>query len=288
MKSILVTGANKGIGLAIVEAVLREQPDYRIILGSRNRERGEKARHSLLDADPSWSDRIEVLELDVGNQHSVANAVAIYSARRNDNSPPLYGLVNNAGVGSGTLEEALNVNVLGIRRVCDGFAPLLEAGGRIVNVTSASGPNFVARCNGERQDFFRDPAMTWERLKQFMTQCMDIGTGDLASLGMGSDSPYGLSKACANSYTLYLARCYPQLLVNACTPGFIETDLAKEFLGQRAPADAGMKSPAEGARVVMTLLFGQPRGTGHYFGSDGLRSPLDCYRAPGSPEYSGH
>jgi NAD(P)-dependent dehydrogenase (short-subunit alcohol dehydrogenase family) len=287
MKSILVTGANKGIGLAIVEAILREQPHYRVIMGSRNGERGEKARQALLDADPSWSDRIGVIELDVSNQQSVANAVASFSAQHSDNSPPLYGLVNNAGVGSGTLEEALNVNVLGIRRVCDGFAPLLETGGRIVNVTSASGPNFVARCNDERQDFFRDSAMTWERLEQFMTQCLHIGTEDLVSLGMGSDSPYGLSKACANSYTLYLARCHPQLLVNACTPGFIETDLAKEFLGQRTPAEAGMKSPAEGARVVMTLLFGQPRATGHYYGSDGLRSPLDSYRAPGSPEYSG-
>ena len=120
-----------------------------------------------------------------------------------------------------------------------------------------------------------------------MTECLDLAPGGLASLGIGSDSPYGLSKACANSYTLYLAKCYPKLLVNACTPGFIETDLGREFLGKRTPADAGMKSPAEGARVVMTLLFGQPKGTGHYFGSDGLRSPLDSYRAPGSPEYSG-
>jgi len=28
-------------------------------------------------------------------------------------------------------------------------------------------------------------------------------------------------------------------------------------------------------------------GTGRYYGSDGLRSPLDRYRAPGSPEFEG-
>ena len=36
MKSVLVTGANKGIGLAIVDAILREQPRYRVLLGSRD------------------------------------------------------------------------------------------------------------------------------------------------------------------------------------------------------------------------------------------------------------
>ena len=38
---------------------------------------------------------------------------------------------------------------------------------------------------------------------------------------------------------------------------------------------------------IMKLLFEAPRGRGHYFGSDGLRSPMDRYRAPGSPEYTG-
>ena len=34
------------------------------------------------------------------------------------------------------------------------------------------------------------------------------------------------------------------------------------------------------------LLFGSSQGSGHYYGSDARRSPLDRYRAPGSPEYS--
>jgi NAD(P)-dependent dehydrogenase (short-subunit alcohol dehydrogenase family) len=274
MKSVLVTGANKGIGLAVVEAILREQAQYRVILGSRDSQRGESAGESLLALDPGWSDRLEVLELDVASDQSVTEAKAIIAAGSGDNSPALYGLVNNAGRGTGSTAEVLNVNVYGIRRMCEAFAPVMEPGGRIVNVTSASGPNFVARCDAQGQDFFRDADMTWDRLEQFMRECGD------------SDSPYGLSKACANSYTMYLAKCYPQLVVNACTPGFIDTDLGSDFLGGRTPAEAGMKTPADGARVIMSLLFDQPKGSGHYYGSDALRSPLDHYRAPGSPEYT--
>ena len=269
MKSVLVTGANKGIGLAVVEAILREQPQYRVLLGSRDPGRGESARDSLLEINAGWSERVDVITLDVGSDQSVAEARS-----RIADSPALYGLVNNAGRASGSLSEILDVNVYGIHRMCESFAPLIESGGRIVNVTSAAGPNFVSRCDARDQEFFCDPDMTWDRLEQ----CM---------LAFGEpDSRYGLSKACANSYTMYVANCYPQLFVNACTPGYIETDLGKEFLGTRTPAEAGMKSPAEGCRVIMSLLFKQPRGSGQYYGSDGLRSPLDRYRAPGAPEYT--
>jgi len=33
-------------------------------------------------------------------------------------------------------------------------------------------------------------------------------------------------------------------------------------------------------------LMGDPIGSGHYYGSDCVRSPLDRYRAPGDPPYS--
>lgn len=286
-RQILVTGANKGIGLAVVEAILREQADCRVILGSRSMARGHGARDALLDIDATWSERLAVLELDVASDASVQGAAAQFVAAADGDTPGLYGLVNNAGQGSGTLEQVLNVNLFGIHRVGQAFAPLMPPGGRIVNITSAAGPNFVANCSPGRQLFFRDADISWEALSAFIQDSLAQWPDHFPSLGMQSNSPYGFSKACANSYTMYLAACWSGLYVNACTPGFIETDLGREFLGERSPADAGMKTPAEGARVVMQLLFGEPGGSGHYYGSDGLRSPLDRYRAPGSPAYQG-
>jgi len=79
------------------------------------------------------------------------------------------------------------------------------------------------------------------------------------------------------------------LRVNACTPGFIETDLTRPYVDQsgKSAQELGMKSPAEGTRSAMHLLFGTLDGNGRYYGSDALRSPLDHYRAPGSPAYTG-
>ena len=48
MKKILVTGANKGIGLGIVKKLLREFPDTHLLLGSRDVARGEAAVREIL------------------------------------------------------------------------------------------------------------------------------------------------------------------------------------------------------------------------------------------------
>jgi len=53
------------------------------------------------------------------------------------------------------------------------------------------------------------------------------------------------------------------------------------------PRAMGMKDPSEGTRAQRHLLFGEVGGTGWYFGSDAQRSPIDRYRSPGDPPYTG-
>ena len=291
MKNILVTGANKGIGLAVVERILREQPDFAVILGARDRQRGIAAREKLVADNPAWEERLQVIALDVASDEAVAAATAAVTGLC-PTGDGLYGIVNNAGLALGELTDILNVNVHGIERVCRHLGTLVERGGRIVNVTSASGPKYVSDCSAEWQRFFRNRDITWEQLYRFMELCRTAEPGELPARGLPEGRDYGLSKACANTLTLWLARQWPTLAVNACTPGFIETDLGREFLKGtgRTPADAGMKTPREGAEVVMSLLFDGDRGAtgrGYYYGSDCQRSPLDRYRAPGSPPYAG-
>ncbi|MEM1114671.1 MAG: SDR family NAD(P)-dependent oxidoreductase [Pseudomonadota bacterium] len=286
MSHILVTGANKGIGYATVAAILAEHPEYTVILGARDLSLGSAARERLLETDPAWAERLVVQQLDVTSQDSVDAARAAILSRSGD-SPALVGLVNNAGRAVGGMQDILDVNVYGIHRVTEAFAPLMAPGGRVVNVASAAGPNFVAQCSSVQQAFFTSETPDWPTLDALMRDCARLSASELAALGLGEAPPYGVSKACANLYTVYSAARWPELVINACTPGFIETDLATPFLGGRTPEEAGMKTPAEGARVILFLLFGNPNGSGHYFGSDSLRSPLDRYRAPGSPAFAG-
>ena len=49
MKTILVTGANKGIGYGIVRKLLRDYSDTCLLLGSRDVQRGENAVKTLIE-----------------------------------------------------------------------------------------------------------------------------------------------------------------------------------------------------------------------------------------------
>ncbi len=293
MRRILVTGANKGIGLALTEAILEQHDDTHVLLGARSRERGQKALAQLVKEHPTWSERVELVTVDVSSDSSIESAAAEVARRHGSDPAPLYAVVNNAGIGlgAGDLRAVLEVNLFGLRRVCEAFVPLVDPeNGRVVNTTSASGPNFVSRCSESRQSFFVDPNVEWADIDQLLRRCLSFESQDaFAAEGLDDGDPYGLSKACANSYTMLLARQHPALRINASTPGFIDTDLTRPYaLSEgKSAADLGMKKPAEGTRSALVLLFGEPDGNGNYYGSDGLRSPLHHYRAPGDPPYTG-
>lgn len=293
IKRVLITGANKGIGLATVSAVLERYQDTSVLLGARDPALGRAAIDALCRQQPNWASRLDLLEIDVADQQSVSAARDLVVEKYGSDPAPLYGLVNNAGIGLGSddVETVLNVNTLGVKRVCDAFVPLIEPSGRVVNVSSASGPNFVSQCSRRQQDFFQDTAVEWAAIEGLINEVLRL-RGDsqrFRKLGLGEANAYGFSKACVSLYTLLLARQNPHLCINACTPGYIETDLTRPQAENRgvSPSDMGMKSPAHGTVAIMFLLFGEPPGSGHYYGSDARRSPLDRYRAPGSPEYTG-
>jgi NAD(P)-dependent dehydrogenase (short-subunit alcohol dehydrogenase family) len=231
--------------------------------------------------------------IDVANPGSVLAARDQLLNHYGSETAPLYGLVNNAGIGLGSsdFDSVVDVNTLGVQRVCEAFMPLMEASGRVVNVSSASGPKYVSQCSPQRQQFFRGPNVKWPDVENLIKQAQQACDKPerCKALGLGDLNAYGFSKACVSLYTMALAQQYPQLQINACTPGYIETDLTRPQAKKHgvAPAEMGMKPPAHGTIAILHLLFGHPQGSGHYYGSDAKRSPLDRYRAPGGPEYTG-
>ena len=63
---ILVTGANKGIGLAIVKRLLKDYQDTHLLLGSRDLGRGEAAVQQLVgDLGEGFRSRLDMVQLDV-------------------------------------------------------------------------------------------------------------------------------------------------------------------------------------------------------------------------------
>jgi len=118
-KTVLVTGANRGIGLALVEEALRRDA-RRVYAGTR---------HPFFHSDG----RVTPLMLDVTSVSQIERAV--------DKVGTLDVLINNAGVAIyddlsnlDVIEQHLAVNFLGPLKVTQAFLPLLRRSkGAIVN-----------------------------------------------------------------------------------------------------------------------------------------------------------
>lgn len=172
--------------------------------------------------------------------------------------------------------------------------------GRIVQISSSAGPSYVAKCRQDVQSKLVTD-VTWAEVEKTIMQpylnVMEDASltaegkkASLESLGL-AEGAYGIAKAAVNAYTVELARRFPRLRVNACTPGFIATDLTRPY-GEKSGktmAEMGAKTPAEGATAALFLTMSSlaAEESGRYYGSDAVRSPLHKYRSPGSPPYDG-
>ena len=133
-QSVLITGASTGIGRNLTETLAAD--GYHVYAGAR-----KDADLAELNA----IDNVTAVRLDVTKQDQVDAVVEMIQEK----GTGLYGLVNNAGVGSGgpVVETPIEnqtfvytVNVEGVYRTTKAFAPfVIESKGRIVTTGSIAG-----------------------------------------------------------------------------------------------------------------------------------------------------
>ena len=133
-KTVLVTGANRGIGKAIVGEFI-ELGAAKVYLAVRNTD----AVKPLLQ---QYGDKVAVVELDVADAASINRAASI----AND----VQIVVNNAGVlknatvldasAIDALDFQMQVNVVGLMRMAQAFAPVLKqnGGGAFIQLNSVA------------------------------------------------------------------------------------------------------------------------------------------------------
>ncbi|CAB9500993.1 Carbonyl reductase [NADPH] 1 [Seminavis robusta] len=279
MQTILVTGANTGIGLALCKQLCKDH-GAKVFLGSRSADKGATAVQQVKEyAGGDSKGQVELLQIDVGSDDSVTKAAASLKEK----GVKLTAIVNNAGTGLGhgvTNETVLNVNLMGVKRVVDAFTELLDPqASRIVNVGSGSGPLYVRSQPIERQKKLCNPDITWEEIKEEYDR--GVPKDDPAHGQVGTDH-YGLSKALLTCYTMMLAKTLApkNISVYCLTPGYIDTAITAGW--------PGGKPPEEGTVAIRHCLFETTKEeSGQFFGSDAKRSPLHFLRNPGEPVSDG-
>jgi NAD(P)-dependent dehydrogenase (short-subunit alcohol dehydrogenase family) len=187
----LVTGANRGIGLAFVQQLLA-RGDH--VIATCRRPGKASALNTLAGEFPG---RLHVLPLDIALERSRAELVRELPLVLGEGRIAV--LINNAGVlHSGErfghidptiLEDSLRINAIGPFMLSQALASLLMDGARIANMSSVMGS--IARCTQ-----FRSPS-------------------------------YCSSKAAQNMLTVELAHALRNrdIIVLALHPGWVQTDM---------------------------------------------------------------
>ncbi|MEH7273851.1 SDR family oxidoreductase [Neobacillus vireti] len=195
---ILVTGANRGLGLALAQT--RAERGHHIVAGVRDVRQGENKL-----SDFEFSKSVSIVPLDVTNEESVIRAANFVKEQFGS----IDAIVNNAGIlleRDKTIEElnldqvqvSFDVNLFGPMRVVKYFLPLLLMGDSttIINISS------------------------------------EAGSFDNA---YGGDYAYAGSKTALNMFSQQLSKYVNgnNIQVYAVHPGWIKTDMG----GESAPGD---------------------------------------------------
>lgn len=200
-KTILVTGANTGIGRACAEQLAG--PDVRLVLACRSREKTEP----VLEEIRKRGAEAEFLHLDLGDLAGAAEAGRTFAK----NNESLDVLINNAGLAGSRgmtrdgYELAFGTNHLGHFAFTLPLLPLLEQNesrgrgpSRIVNVSSGN----HLRCSGIDFDALRTSTRSRTGLPE-----------------------YGVSKLCNVLFTAELRRRHPSITSVSMNPGRIASDV---------------------------------------------------------------
>ncbi len=236
-KTILITGASRGIGRAIAFRFARE--GYRLVLCARGEEALAETRARLLDAG---ADCLAV-PADVGDPDGCRR---LFEACISSFGPPGL-LVNNAAVShigllqdmsDGQWDSLMHTNLYSLFYCCRlAIPPMVRAGwGRILNISSVWG-----------------------------------------AAGASCETAYSASKGAVNAFTRALAKelAPSGIQVNALACGVIDTDMNRFLTEEERTALTGeipagrMGQPEEAAEMAYRLLTAPSYLTGQIVTLDG-------------------
>jgi 3-oxoacyl-[acyl-carrier protein] reductase len=197
MRKVIVTGGSRGLGLGIVRRLVCE--GYGVIAVAR--QLNDTFAAALEHAEQSHPGALQFRPFDLAD----VSAIPAFVQTLHKEVGPIYGLVNNAAVGTdGALAIMPNAQIERLIRV-NTLAPIMltkyvvrhmlaDGGGRIVNVASI-----------------------------------------VAATGYSGLSVYSATKASLIGFTRSLAREVGRLnvTVNAVAPGFLDTEMTQGLTGER-------------------------------------------------------
>ncbi|GAB7364538.1 hypothetical protein MBLNU230_g5345t1 [Neophaeotheca triangularis] len=263
-----VTGANKGIGLAIVRQLALQYPTstisgspFLIYLTARSADRGAAAVKEL-NNDPQLKQAkvlvqdggdttIKFAELDISQTKSIQQFRDFLKSEHPDG---LDVVINNAGIAmdgfnAEVVKTTLQTNYYGTLEATQDLLPLMKNGGRMVNVCSMAGK--LNKYSDETRNAFIKASQTDVPAVTAVMERFKVAAAEGKEKEAGFPSAaYATSKAGEIAMTKVVAAEEAKrgrgVLLNACCPGYVNTDMTK---------GRGAKTIDQGAQTPVMLAL---------------------------------
>jgi len=258
LRTVVITGANKGIGHEIIKRLLGGSTPYDIILTARNIKLGQEASDGLTKKYSSSQSKLTFHQLDLTASTSVEDFIKWIKAERNSK---IDVLVNNAGIypqgeTPQNIIDIISTNFLRTVELTEKLLPYLASDGKIIMVSSILG--VLSSQSHETAKALDDPTLTRERLLELANQLIEKGKAQTD----WTDKAYYVSKALISAYTRWVLvkklkgdqQCY------TLHPGWVQSDMG----GKNAPSS--LESGADTPVYLINLPFkNDERYNGKYF-----------------------
>ncbi|KAF2685843.1 NAD(P)-binding protein [Lentithecium fluviatile CBS 122367] len=246
---IVVTGTNRGVGKGIVQLLARQQLEQPLTIYATSRSGADTGIQA------SSTNVIKYGKLDITDQTSIQSF--LQSVLKEHSAIDV--LINNAAVSNDYretpeyAEETIRNNYGGTKNMCELFLPNMsrKPWSRIVNVVS--GYNQLSKYGLEIQEKFRavKTISDIDALGESYLGAAKQGQDAQKAGGWGSGArSYKVSKALILAMTMLLAKQNPEIMINCCCPGWVDTAMGHQAKGTPP------KTPEEGARIPVRLAVG--------------------------------
>ena len=252
LRTIIVTGSNKGIGYYILKRLAEENKTFQFIMAVRSISNGENALASLSKTIPEVEKRIKIEQLDVADSGSIDKFVSNIKEKFGK----VDALINNAGFafkgdafGPEVVRDTFQPNFYGTIELSEKMIDYIKDYGKIITVGSQAGKLRILKDDNLVKSF-TDPNITKTQLYGLAKQFYDSVVDDTyAQKGFPKQS-YAMSKLCLNTF---MTSIFPKekkiidknIQVYCLCPGWCRTDMA----GDKAP-----KSAEDGADTPVYLV----------------------------------
>ena len=234
-KILLVTGANRGIGLEIIDTLLEKKTKLRLIMTARNDELGQQKYNELCEKYPEDKERFFYHQLDITNEESITELINWIKTT----FKKIDYLCNNAGVSNKgtdfnieTFNFTFNTNVYGTINFIDKMltSSVFNKQGKIILVT---GKSSLSKIKDEKlMTKFKNAKNADDAIKLADSFKDSIENNTVDEDGWYKNT-FGVGTMVMNTYAKVVIKrreiSKEQLSVYAVHPGWVKTEMGGEF-----------------------------------------------------------